>query len=71
MDSFFSINSRDFIHIHVIITVMRFLKECDESNTMSSEVFVKDQVSDWHWARDADGGASQEIVVMAIVVVMV
>ena len=50
---------------------MRFLKECDESNTMSSEVFVKDQVSDWHWARDADGGASQEIVVMAIVVVMV
>ena len=53
----------------IIITVMRFLKECDESNTMSAEVFVKDQVSDWHWARD--GGASQEIVVMAIVVVMV
>ena len=22
---------------------------------MSAEVFVKDQVSDWHWARDADG----------------
>ena len=38
---------------------------------MSAEVFVKDQVSDWHWARDADGVASQEIVVMAIVVVMV
>ena len=55
MDSFFSINSRDFIHIHVIITVMRYLKECDESNMMSAEVFVKDQVSDWHWARDADG----------------
>ena len=43
----------------------------NESNTVSAEVFVKDQVSDWHWARDADGVASQEIVVMAIVVVMV
>ena len=43
----------------------------NESNTVSAEVFVKDQVSDWHWARDADGGASQEIVMMAIVVVMV